>query len=1742
LNRIVARFWDQPDGTGNVLRELTNEIFYNATATTVSGTLAAPEPVSMIAPSGFLTGVPISVRIDLHDAEGRLDRLAWNRTATLSANNGVTLSPSTIDLYNGMGSALVNVSAATLPSSFTLTAIVDGRSVSKNITNLNGTPPTNVSGTLPTGLTTWNGVIRIISDVIVPAGGTLDISPGTFIIAEGTPVAGSTTGATLIVNGTLNASGTATDPVQITCAGSAARWGQVYLDNAQPSTLRYTLLSRAGHAPGEGHTGRGPMLRLANSTLTLEDSVLSDGPAKAMYSTGTCDIVIRRSLITRMITGPELSDGAALLVEDSNIQQILPDYRESNSPAPDDEDCLYVHNTAGRPVVIRRSVLARCGDDLFDCLGGPITVEDSILREGWDKGMSLLNNDLNIARTLIIDCDKAIVPKSNSATTRSINVDRCTIVCDDHDTSQSPWGYAVPPSSPDPDTPSTGLYTQNKSGQSDPGAILAIAATNSIIVAKLPVLIDAPYSAANTILSYTSTHDLDTPDALPWPGIGNIEANPLFAGASGDYRLQASSPCRDTGNPSQTDPDGSRVDMGALPFTPALPPGAIVWTPANGPYRVTGDVTVPIGVALVIQAGTNVQFEQNRRMTVRGNLQVLGTPGQRVVFSHVPGTTAVGDADPIKNGVQTGPPKWGGIRIVDSMNQENVVRHATFINAQGTDPLTSENWGSLGFIRSWGLVEYCTWAGTHLRMCYGRNAKITVRRCTFPSMFLFDPELGREENPTDFLPSCDNQQEPLKVEYPTIDPEITSNAAFVNGMPAGGWFRVYYNDFFGNRGHNDVFDADSGRWGQPGQFLLDCRYNHFHGLSGDEHIDLGGDAYIASNIFEHAAKDEWTSDTGYSNAISSGDRGTATTIMVARNLFFDLDHAINLKANTGTLFEHNTVANFHPDFTYSNGAFTQNVKCSAVNVFIPEDGFSPTLGDGGYLGFNLISNVPRLVSGADTRKVGGNLVNDITTKLEFGGNLVDQIADTAIGPNHPGGIFNPAYGSNTQGAPGFVNPILKDYSLRLDSSARHAAPGGLDYGATVPEWAYILGGPATITTATNATFTIGGPGLVAYKWRLDGGAWSAPIQLGAGGVFPRTGSTVRQATLNLTSLSAGTHELEVLGQDMAGNWQDADPARTIEGLPQALPTSRTWMVDPALVRVVISEISANNGVDWVELHNAGANSVTLNGWTISDSPLSPAGFAIPNGTTIPAGGYFVLSLTGGPGLDKDGDAVGLYNGITLVDSINFGQQAAGYTIGRTGLSAEWTLCSPTQNAANTAVRLGDPSGVRINEWFASNEVVYDYDWIELVNPGTLPVDISGLKLTDSRAGQPRTHVIAPLSFIGPGGVALFIADGDTDQGSNHLPFSLDAEQGSLGLYAANGTAVDSVAYFPQTSDVSTGRNPSGSGTGFFDLPTAGLSISITDPVYVNALAILRGLRITELMYNGISGSDYDWVELRNVGSTAFNVGGVQFINGIDFTFPSLVMNPGDQVVVVKNLARFQARYGDNPVVAGVYSGQLDNAGERLTLRLPPPFDGNILDFEYDDAWLASTDGLGAALLVFDPTLRPAFWDERDTWVVSELGGTPSGFNARTDTYSGWSAFYGAVTTLDDRDTDGVPALVEYALGMDPRSPNGDDGRAGTPFGLPGANGAAALQFLVPQNAGATQSHGLAEAQYRIQASSDLSNWTTIATKTPTTSWTGTGAVTVGIASGGYLPVTVEDTLPITGQPKRFLRLQITWVP
>ena len=120
--------------------------------------------------------------------------------------------------------------------------------------------------------------------------------------------------------------------------------------------------------------------------------------------------------------------------------------------------------------------------------------------------------------------------------------------------------------------------------------------------------------------------------------------------------------------------------------------------------------------------------------------------------------------------------------------------------------------------------------------------------------------------------------------------------------------------------------------------------------------------------------------------------------------------------------------------------------------------------------------------------------------------------------------------------------------------------------------------------------------------------------------------------------------------------------------------------------IVINEVESSGGDpgDWAELYNAGTSSVDLSGWIFKDNDDGHR-YAIPTGTIIAAGGYFLLEEAAfGFGLGA-ADAARLYDasGTILIDSYNWAAHAA-TTYGRcpNGTGAFTTTGSVTKGGAN----------------------------------------------------------------------------------------------------------------------------------------------------------------------------------------------------------------------------------------------------------------------------------------------------------------------------------------------------------------------------------------------------------------------------------------------------------------------------
>jgi hypothetical protein len=607
--------------------------------------------------------------------------------------------------------------------------------------------------------------------------------------------------------------------------------------------------------------------------------------------------------------------------------------------------------------------------------------------------------------------------------------------------------------------------------------------------------------------------------------------------------------------------------------------------------------------------------------------------------------------------------------------------------------------------------------------------------------------------------------------FPTI---VNNETIHGMGMPANGYVIIESNRFGGTTGYSDIIDFTGGK--RPGP-ILQVLNNIFDGGS-DDALDLDGtDAHIEGNLFQHIHQDDPLRDSA-SHAIATDFDAEIT---VVRNVFYDNDHGVLLKNGAFLTAENNTFIN-----------------CTVAAISFDETNRNVNPGQGAIIDGCIFWNT----TGSQTlfRNLYLNHPTETNTELTL-------VRSLTQGTNHPGI-------GNINADPLFVN-YDSDFRLRPGSPAIATGPNGLDMGALVPGGASISGEPPGVTPRTSVVLTVDGPGITHYRYRVNNGVFGA--------------EEVITEPIALSGLTNGTYRVYVIGKNSAAVWQD----------PTNATASKQWTVNTGASGLRINEVLARNDTavpvagefpDIIELYNAGTASVSLAGMGITDDANEPFKFVFPVGTSLGGGQYLLLladNETGagihlGFALSQDGDEVLLYrsNG-SIADQVAFGPQLPDLSIGRRADGA-WGLTRPTFGSANVAHPASDARALKINEWLASPGGLIRDDFLELYNPLPVPADFGGAYLTDAPQHAPTRHRMAPLSFVAANGFVALLADGNTNQGPNHLNFKLSGDQGEIGLFAPDLTLIDCIVYGPQVSGIAEGRLPSGSSTfGRIDPPTPG---------------------------------------------------------------------------------------------------------------------------------------------------------------------------------------------------------------------------------------------------------------------------------------------------------------------------------
>ena len=286
-----------------------------------------------------------------------------------------------------------------------------------------------------------------------------------------------------------------------------------------------------------------------------------------------------------------------------------------------------------------------------------------------------------------------------------------------------------------------------------------------------------------------------------------------------------------------------------------------------------------------------------------------------------------------------------------------------------------------------------------------------------------------------------------------------------------------------------------------------------------------------------------------------------------------------------------------------------------------------------------------------------------------------------------------------------------------------------------------------------------------------------------------------------------------------------------------------------------------------------------------------------------------------------------------------------------------------------------------------------------------------------------------------------------------------------------------------------------------------------------------GPNAAEMAAGANSANDFEFIELMNISAGNIDMSGVAIENAIGFNFNNApealrILPPGARVLVVENLAAFNARWpGRSAQIAGVFaSGNLSNGGELFTVRGK---DGNIIrEFSYDneEPW-PSIAGQGPAadqpdysVVLNNPLTGPDHANPLNWRAGAASHGNPGGADSAPP----------PADPAGDANHNGVADILDYVF------PAG----AVPAFAIEEVETeAGAGMYPVMEITRNLNADGYTMAP---ESSGDLVAWAPGGAVWMSNAWNGDGTVTQKWR--------FADPVPTAGVSRRFLRLRLTTVP
>ena len=413
------------------------------------------------------------------------------------------------------------------------------------------------------------------------------------------------------------------------------------------------------------------------------------------------------------------------------------------------------------------------------------------------------------------------------------------------------------------------------------------------------------------------------------------------------------------------------------------------------------------------------------------------------------------------------------------------------------------------------------------------------------------------------------------------------------------------------------------------------------------------------------------------------------------------------------------------------------------------------------------------------------------------------------------------------------------------------------------------------------------------------------------------------------------------------------------------------------------------------------------------------------------------------------------------------------------------------------------------------------------------VSASGLNFStwQSRVSEMRTWVVNRANYLDSQYEPLPDISPSTDLFVNSLPVNISPSSGGTVYYTTDGSdprasggsvSASALTYTPPLNLTSRttiiartkdGSRWSGPVTRNFYRPADIPQLVVSEINYHPG-----DPTPAEIALGYTNSDDFEFLELTNISSSTLDLTLIILRGGIDFDFSTgsvTELPAGDRVLLVKNQAAFEARYGNGLRITGQFSGSLNNAGDTLILE-DRILEITLQDFPYsDDApWPLCADGTGYSLILKNPSLNPDH-SLASNWRCSRLPGGNPGTSDSQPLFAG--------EPHSDNDSDGFEQLLEHFLGT-------SDTVSSDTAGLVQISSTIAADTMTYPTLQVTYMIGADDVTPSAEWSSDLQIWSSLPAKVVQVSETLNGNGTATLVWRATLPSTAAH---------QFFRLRVS---